>query len=140
MRKDKQLLKKIYMKTDGLCHICHRRLSLHQYGKAGEKGAWHIEHSIPKAKGGTDHLNNLFPACIGCNIEKGIMTSRTARNYNGNTRAPYSKKKKAEIKDSNTTAGALVGGGIGLAFGGPVGGIIGSFIGGVIGSSSSPKY
>ena len=70
---DPERLQSIFERTDGYCHICHRRLSLANYGKHNSKGAWHIEHSIPKAKGGTDHLNNLFAACIVCNLEKGIL-------------------------------------------------------------------
>jgi len=30
------------------------------YGKQSEMG-WEIDHSKPKSKGGTDHLNNLNP-------------------------------------------------------------------------------
>lgn len=139
MSTDKHLLRKIYAKTDGYCHICHKKLCLQNYGERVLKGSWHIEHSIPKARGGSDHLNNLFAACIDCNIEKATLSSRAARSQYGNTRAPYSKWKKEGIRDDNTTAGALVGGGIGLAVGGPVGGIIGSFIGGLIGNNNSPR-
>lgn len=138
MAKDLLQLRRIYDKTDGYCHVCHRKLSFQNHGKRDTKGAWHIEHSIPKAKGGTDHLNNLFPACIDCNIEKSTLTSRTARSYNGNTRAPYSKDKKEEIKESNTAAGILIGGVIGLV-GGPWGMAIGATIGGMIGNGSSPR-
>jgi 5-methylcytosine-specific restriction endonuclease McrA len=31
----------------------------------------HIEHIIPKAHGGTDHVDNLALACIDCNLHKG---------------------------------------------------------------------
>ena len=139
MARDLLRLRKIYDKTDGYCHICHRKLSFKNYGKHGSKGSWHIEHSNPKAKGGSDHMNNLLPACIECNIEKSTLTTRTARSYHGNTRAPYSKTKKKKIKAGNTTAGAVIGGGIGWALGGPVGGAVGSFVGGLIGNGSSPR-
>lgn len=33
--------------------------------------ALHIEHIIPRAHGGTDHLDNLALACIDCNLHKG---------------------------------------------------------------------
>lgn len=136
---DKERLQRIYRKTDGYCHICHCKLSFSNYAAYGSKGAWHIEHSIAKANGGSDHLNNLFAACIGCNLDKGIKHSRTARSQYGNSRAPYSKSKKLEIKTNNTSSGAIIGGALGLAIGGPVGSIFGTFIGGLIGNENSPR-
>ncbi len=136
---EKQRLQKIYRKTDGNCHICHKKLSFSNYGVHGAKGSWQIEHSVARANGGSDHFNNLFPACISCNLEKGTKHSKTARSQYGKSRAPYSKNKKQKIKSNNTTGGALIGGGIGLSIGGPIGGLIGSFVGGLIGNESSPK-
>jgi 5-methylcytosine-specific restriction endonuclease McrA len=136
---EKEKLRKIYRKTDGYCHICHRKLSYSNYGILSAKGAWQIEHSIAKANGGSDHLNNLYPACITCNIKKGLKRTKTARALYGNARAPYSKTKKEAIRSDNTAGGALVGGGLGFAVGGPVGGVIGSIVGGIIGNSNSPN-
>jgi len=99
----------VYKKTNGYCHICHRKLSLKNHGKNNEKGGWHLEHSIPKARGGTEHLNNLFAACIPCNLEKGTMHNRTIRARYGTTRAPYSKAKKDKIRNDNTLAGGALG-------------------------------
>lgn len=84
-------------------------------------------------------MNNLYPACISCNIDKGTKHTKTARSQHGNSRTPYSKSKKQKIESNNTTGGALIGGGIGLAIGGPAGGMIGSFVGGLIGNENSPK-
>ena len=136
---EKERLQQIYRKTDGYCHICHIKLSFSNYGVHGAKGAWHIEHSKAKANGGSNHFYILFPACISCNIEKGVKHTRTARAKYGNTRAPYSKAKKEALKNNNTTRGVLVGGGIGLTIGGPFGGLIGSIIGGLIGNNNSPN-
>ncbi len=135
---DISLLKKIYAKTDGYCHICHGKLNFSNYGKHAMTGAWHVEHSIPRAKGGTDHLNNLYPACASCNCEKGVSSTSCARAKYGNSRAPYSKSKKDKIKENNISAGLLIGGTIGL-IGGPVGFFVGAAIGGMIGSSNSPR-
>ncbi len=33
-------------------------------------GALHIDHKIPKSKGGTNSLDNLYPACSNCNCFK----------------------------------------------------------------------
>jgi len=78
---DNETLNCIYEKTEGHCHICGKKLSFSNYHRLGRTGAWEVDHSVPVAKGGTDHLNNLFPACIACNREKGTVTSRTARNW-----------------------------------------------------------
>lgn len=136
--KDIERLEKVYSKTDGYCHICHKKLSFANYGKYGAKGAWHIEHSIAKANGGTDHLNNLYPACISCNLAKGVLDTKVARNYYGQTRAPYSKEKKQKIKTQNTVNGAIGGAIVGSVFG-PVGILIGTIAGAAIGENNSPK-
>ena len=138
MAKDLPRLKRIFNKTDGRCHICHYRLSFDNHGKTGARGAWHIEHSVPRACGGTDHLNNLYPACIDCNLEKGTASSRTARSSCGNTRAPYSRAKKQKVKDDNTGTGILVGGLFGLVAG-PWGVVIGATLGGMIANENSPR-
>ena len=138
MAYDNDRLNEIYDKTDGYCHLCHKKLSFTNHGKRGKKGSWHVEHSIAKANGGTNHLNNLFPACIKCNEEKGTVHSKTARGWKGNTRAPYSKAKKKKIRTNKTVGGAMIGGALGSILG-PGGAIIGATIGGALGNSSSPK-
>jgi 5-methylcytosine-specific restriction endonuclease McrA len=40
------------------------------YGKTTPMG-WEIDHSIPQSKGGTHHLNNLFPLQTSENRRKG---------------------------------------------------------------------
>jgi uncharacterized protein YcfJ len=84
-------------------------------------------------------MNNLYAACISCNIEKGTKDKRTIRNKNGVKKAPLSKKKKTEIKNNNTAGGALIGTAVGAAVGGPVGAFLGGTLGALIGNSSSPK-
>ncbi len=83
MRFTPKQLRAVYARTSGYCHICYRKLALDNYGKRGERGAWHVDHSNPRAKGGTDRLNNLYPACIDCNIDKGARTTRAARGSHG---------------------------------------------------------
>lgn len=132
-------LVKVFTKTDGNCHICHGDLNFDFYGNAYGKDSWEIEHSKPRAKGGTDHLNNLFPAHVTCNRKKGVSPNRTIRSKYGTTRAPYSKAKKQSIKIQNTKKGFLIGSGIGLATTGPVGGVVGGTIGGIVANKRSPK-
>lgn len=131
-------IKKSFAKTDGHCHLCHKKLTFNNYGKRNFKGAWHLDHSVPKSKGGSDHLNNILPACINCNEYKSDQATNIIRKKNGVSRAPYSKKKKNSIKSTNTTTGAIIGGVVGSIFG-PIGTAIGAGIGGAIGNSSSPK-
>jgi hypothetical protein len=132
-------LNAIYDKTDGRCHLCYAKLSYHNYGVHSAKGSWHVEHSKPKVKGGTDHLNNLLPACISCNLGKGTLHTRTVRKWNGVTRAPYSKAKKEKIKNDNMVGFGALGFVVGAGIGGPIGGIIGATIGSKIGKNLSPK-
>jgi len=132
-------LSKIYEKTDGKCHICGKKLCFSNYGSQGKRGNWEVEHSIPRAEGGTDHLNNLYPACISCNRSKGRGSSRSARAKNGMARAPYSAHKKESIKQRNTVGGGLLGLGLmALITTSPVGIAIGTLAGGILGNTMNP--
>lgn len=105
MAYDVDKLERIFGKTHGRCHICRSPLSFSNYGKTDARKAWEVEHSVPRAKGGTDHLNNLFASCIACNRSKGSSTTRSARAKNGYTSAPLSKSKKI----NNALTGGVVG-------------------------------
>ena len=129
-------LERIYRRTDGRCHICRKKLSLVNYGRADERGAWQIDHSRARVKGGSDHLNNLFPACIPCNLDKGTVTSRTARAPYGHTRAPLSRERKEEARNSRVVVGAGAGLLVGGALGGPLAALGLAVVGGVLGHSS----
>src|SRR2546423_8127834 len=91
---DYETRRRIYDRTDGYCHLCCKKLSFINYACYGARGAWEVEHSIPRSRGGTDHLNNLYPACISCNRYKAAQSSRSARSLNGRKRAPFSRERK----------------------------------------------
>ncbi|MBK7537594.1 MAG: HNH endonuclease [Myxococcales bacterium] len=110
-------LQLIFEKTDGHCHLCGKRLSWANYGVFSARGAWEVEHSVPRAVGGTDHLNNLFAACISCNRDKKAGSTRAARAYHGRKAAPLSAAKKDEHRRANTANGTAVGGLGALLFG-----------------------
>jgi 5-methylcytosine-specific restriction endonuclease McrA len=131
-------LNQIFNATDGCCHLCHKKLAFVNYGLHGARGAWHVEHSRPKAKGGTYRLQNLKPACIGCNLTKGTMSTKIIRSWNGKTRAPYNAATKQKIRKGNTIGGGLLGLFVGAVFG-PGGAIVGASIGSYLGDSLSPK-
>ena len=67
---DIETLERILAKTDGKCRFCGKKLSPSNYGRRGRHGAWAVDHSVPVASGGTDHLNNLFASCYYCNENK----------------------------------------------------------------------
>lgn len=94
MKKSNEEKRKIFERTDGKCHICRKTLCFSNYGKSAARGNWEIEHSNPRANGGTDYLRNLYPACITCNRSKGKNSSYSARQKNGFIHAPRSKKEK----------------------------------------------
>ncbi len=75
-RWDEETLNHVYDKTSGYGRYRGKKLAWCNHGDYGARVAWQVEHSIPLSRGGTDHLNNLFPACITCNQEKGTMTGR----------------------------------------------------------------
>src|SRR4029079_1401803 len=103
MRQSDEKLKRIYERTSGYCHICRNELVFSNYGSYhyGEDGAWEVEHSNPRAAGGTDHLTNLYAACIPCNRAKGQLPTRSARAKHGWTCAPLNREKRAVAKRSN---------------------------------------
>ena len=131
-------LNRIYDRTNGYCHICHKKLSFVNYAQYGWRGAWEVDHSKPKAKGGTDHGNNLFPACIPCNRSKRAGSTRAARGRNGQSRAPYSRAKMNGKRRNNQLGGAITGGIIGARLG-PVGLVLGALIGAVLGDQHTPR-
>lgn len=103
MKRDQAALRLIYSRTEGQCHLCRKRLSFRNYGRLRERGAWEIEHSVAQSRGGTDHGNNLFAACIPCNRSKGGRSSRTARRVHGFQCAPYSNRTRK--RNALTAAG-----------------------------------
>ena len=51
----------IFQKTGGICYLCGGNISF---------ASFEIDHRMPKSKGGTDELSNLFPCCHCCNTIK----------------------------------------------------------------------
>lgn len=128
----------IYDRTRGKCHLCHRKLAFTNCGVVGARMAWEVEHSRPRANGGTDRFNNLYAACIPCNRSKRAGSTRTHRARNGVTRAPLSAQKYAAAKRGNTLGGAALGGYLGYRVGGPRGAWLGGILGGLIGAEKDP--
>lgn len=62
--------REVFAKSHGICAYCKRPLKL--------AGAWHVEHQLPEALGGTGELANLVASCVPCNLAK---RDRTAIEY-----------------------------------------------------------
>lgn len=95
MAYDNEILNDIFEKTDGYCHICDGKLTFSAYGDVYHLHGWEVDHSIPRAKGGTDHLNNLWPAHTSCNRSKGAFSTQSARNWHG--RSKYRSEKSVDF-------------------------------------------
>jgi 5-methylcytosine-specific restriction endonuclease McrA len=128
----------VFTRTSGLCHLCRGTLALANYGKNGRRGAWEVDHSVPRAKGGTDRLNNLAPACIGCNRSKRDGSTRRVRQANGFTRKPMSPDEKDNVRGRNGLIGLGAGAFSGLLVGGPLGAFIGALVGAGLGALPEP--
>lgn len=89
---DNEVKEAVFNKFNGRCRYCEKQLSFNNYGLNERRGAWQVDHSRSKANGGTNHLNNLFAACIDCNQDKGArngksyIQSRRAQNEHVPTR------------------------------------------------------
>lgn len=130
-------LEAIYDRTSGYCHLCSKKLAYSNYATAGSRGAWEVEHSMAKACGGTDRMNNLYAACIDCNRSKQARSTRNCRAQNGRSRAPLNRRARAAARTENALAGAGLGLLVGAALG-PVGALVCGAIGAHIGHKENP--
>jgi hypothetical protein len=126
---DEATRRTVYNRTSGCCHLCHGPLSYCNYGNHGACGAWEIDHSVPRAQGGTDHLNNLYAAHTSCNRAKQARSSASVRRENGHARPPMSDAAMRKLKEGDAWTGAFSGAVLGLRFGGFPGMLIGAAIG-----------
>lgn len=136
---DNKTLRHVFDRTDGHCHICRRKLAFSNYGQVGKRGAWEIEHSVARSNGGTNRLNNLYPAHITCNRSKGDRSSRSARGEHGYRAAPLS----ADAKHGNAVKGGLIGATLGFLLVPPQFRLLATMLGGgtgvMIGSRRQPR-
>jgi 5-methylcytosine-specific restriction endonuclease McrA len=133
------VLRLIYRKTDGRCHLCRRAVRYALYGAYEKRAGWEVDHSNPRAKGGTDRRNNLLPACCTCNRTKRASSTRGTRKRNGFTRRPKSSREKRATRNKNAVIGVGLGALAGAALGGPIGLLIGAIAGGGIGHDIDPE-
>jgi len=138
MNNNTDVLRSLFRKTDGRCHLTGQNLAFSNYGSFGKRGAWEIEHSVARSKGGTDHLNNLYPASISANRAKGNSTTRAIRSQHGLTRAPLSQERRKTVSEENAWKGLAWGALLGLPLG-PVGTGLLAALGAIIGADVDPE-
>ncbi|PWG61184.1 HNH endonuclease [Spiribacter halobius] len=106
---DEARLRQIFERTQGRCHLCRRPLAFSNHGRSGHRGAWEVEHSIPRSRGGTNRLNNLYAAHITCNRSKGVRSTSAARRRHGYRAAPRSANTVRRDASLGGVVGALIG-------------------------------
>ncbi len=126
-----ETLARVHEKTDGRCHLCGEDMALDDY-----REGWEVDHSNPKSLGGSNHLNNLFAACISCNRGKGNRNSRLVRYKNGLQRSPLSQGERSRNQIRNVALCSTGAGLIGMAIH-PKGFWMGVILGSVIGFALS---
>ena len=92
------------LKTDGNCTYCGKKLDPKEYGAClsvpTADGAWEVDHWIPKSSfkkaADAEAFENLWPACCGCNDEKGATTGEA-----------YIAKRKADGLPTNAGTSVL---------------------------------
>jgi 5-methylcytosine-specific restriction endonuclease McrA len=73
---NRSLRQAILERDNYTCRYCGERPDPTHYwhSMAGRYGRWmaliHVDHVIPKSKGGTDDPDNLVAACQACNLVK----------------------------------------------------------------------
>lgn len=63
--------REVFERDGWLCAYCRAAVSM-------ESG--HVDHVIPRSRGGSDELGNLTAACAPCNLSKGARTPSEWRN------------------------------------------------------------
>jgi 5-methylcytosine-specific restriction endonuclease McrA len=67
LSKNKKLRAMVFAKTHGTCWYCGIPFEQSRHGPE-------IDHVIPLARGGDNHIDNLVPCCYLCNAKKGART------------------------------------------------------------------
>ena len=72
-------LDRVYLKNFGMCRSCGKRLVREMHGAVGHPDEWQVDHDIPKSRGGSNNIDNLWPMCAACNRDKADLTGEEYR-------------------------------------------------------------
>lgn len=64
-------------KMSSKCLKCSRKLD--PFAALTSPDAMHVDHVVPRSKGGIDHLSNYQPLCRTCNVRKGNRSNADYR-------------------------------------------------------------
>lgn len=107
INEDKRLA--VFEKSYGECGHCEKALAFDNRSREG-RGAWEVEHLRPRARGGTDHLNNLVAACWTCNLGKGTRSARAHRFAVTPARTARVSRRRWRVTGKALLPGIIVGG------------------------------
>src|SRR5579871_470762 len=107
----------VYDATRGRCHVCGRKVYFTNHGKRLRRGAWHVDHVVPRVRGGTNQRDNLRAACVPCNLAKGARTVDAVRSHCRRPRTTGHVAELARLRWDRIVHGALLGALIGLMLG-----------------------
>ena len=68
-------ISRIWRKTNGRCAYCGRPLVREA------RRTWHVEHMVPRARGGGSGDKNLVLSCVKCNLKKKARTVTEFKAY-----------------------------------------------------------
>lgn len=73
----------VWEKTDGHCAYCGLALTPDSVGTmTGRYQSWmQVDHVMPRARGGSQLIENLMPSCQSCNATKRHKTLEEYRHY-----------------------------------------------------------
>lgn len=71
----------VYNKTQGRCRYCGKPLVIKIADEPIGHDTFAPDHVIPRCQGGSNHIDNLLPACWICNSAKGMKDVEQYRTH-----------------------------------------------------------
>lgn len=98
----------VFEKSQRKCHYCCKQLAWKNYGRRDLRSGWEVDHSVPRSKEGTDHLNNLVASCWMCNLDKRDVSGNRYRKATQPLRAERKRKKTQKAVNEVLQSAAVV--------------------------------
>lgn len=87
MSYSEERLRSIHDRTAGRCHLCHETIDV-----GGYPDQWEVDHLTPRARGGKDSYENLYPAHPHCNRKRQDRPASLVRKEHGVSGLPLSRR------------------------------------------------